>query len=87
MVPKTATVLKGRFMDTDLVLVIGIVLCVLSIPSLLSAYVEGRAPRSGSVLVFIGGVMVVVALTQHARGYAFEDIPQVFFSVIGRYLN
>jgi formate-dependent nitrite reductase membrane component NrfD len=74
-------------MDTDLILVIGIVLCGLSIPSLLSAYVEGRPPRSGSLLVFIGGVLIVVALTQSARGYAFEEVPGVFFSVIGRYLN
>ena len=74
-------------MDTDLVLVLGIVLCALSIPSLLSAYVESRAPRAGSALLFIGGVMVVVALTQHPRGYGFEDIPHVFYNVIGRYLN
>jgi hypothetical protein len=66
-------------MDHDLILVIGIVLCALSIPSLLSAYVEGRAPRSGSILVF--------ALTQNARGYSFAEVPGVFFSVIGRYLN
>lgn len=74
-------------MDTDLILVIGIVLCALSIPSLLSAYVEGRAPRAGSILIFIGGVLVVVALTQHARGYTFEEVPDVFFRVIGRYVN
>jgi hypothetical protein len=74
-------------MDHDLILVIGIVLCALSIPSLLSAYVEGRAPRSGSILVFIGGVLVVIALTQNARGYSFAEIPGVFFTVIGRYLN
>ena len=74
-------------MDTDLILVIGIVLCTLSIPTLLSAYVESRVPRSGAVLVFIGGVMVVVALTQNAGGYAFADVPDVFFNVIGRYLN
>ncbi len=74
-------------MDTDLILVIGIVLCALSVPSLLSAYSDGRAPRSGSVLVFIGGVLVVIALTQNPRGYTFADVPEVFFTVIGRYLN
>ena len=74
-------------MDTDLILVIGTVLCALSIPSLLSAYVEGRAPRAGSIMVFIGGVLVVIALTQQARGYSFDELPDVFFRVIGRYLN
>ena len=74
-------------MDTDLILVIGMVLCALSIPSLLSAYVEGRAPRAGSIMVFVGGVLVVIALTQQARGYSFGELPDVFFRVIGRYLN
>ena len=74
-------------MDTDLVLVIGIVLCALAIPSLLSAYAEGRAPRAGAVLVLIGGVLIVVALSQHPRGYSFAEIPDLFFRVIGRYLN
>ena len=74
-------------MDTDLFLVIGIVLCALAIPSLLSAYTEGRAPRAGAVLVLIGGVLIVVALSQHPRGYSFAEIPDLFFRVIGRYLN
>jgi len=74
-------------MDTDLFLVIGITICALSIPSLLSAFVEGRAPRFGAVLVFAGVVMIVVALSNHGRGYSFAEIPDVFFRVIGRYLN
>ena len=74
-------------MDTDLFLVIGIVVCALAIPSLLSAWVEGRVPRAGSVMVLIGGVLIVTALTQHSRGYSFSEMPDLFFSVIGRYLN
>ena len=74
-------------MDTDLFLVIGIIVCALAIPSLLSAWVEGRVPRAGSIMILIGGVLVVVALNQRVRGYTFAEIPDVFFSVIGRYLN
>ncbi len=74
-------------MDTDLYLVVGIVVCVLAIPSLLSAFVEGRPPRGGAILVLIGGVLVVVALTNHGRGYSFAEIPDLFFRVIGRYLK
>ena len=74
-------------MDTDLFLVIGIVLCALSIPSMLSAFTESRVPRVGSILVLIGGVLVVLALTQRSVGYSFAEIPDVFYRVIGRYLN
>ena len=74
-------------MDTDLFLVIGIVIWALAIPSLLSAWVEGRVPRAGSLMVFVGGALVITALTQHASGYSFAEIPNLFLSVIGRYLN
>ena len=74
-------------MDTDLFLVIGIVIFALAIPSLLSAWVDGRVPRAGSVMVLISGALIITALTQHARGYSFAEIPGVFFGVIGRYLN
>lgn len=71
-------------MDTDLLLVIGIVLCVLSIPSLLSAYTEGRAPRMGAIAVLVGGVLIVTALSR-GHSYTFSEIPDVFYRVIGRY--
>ena len=38
-------------MDTDLVLTLGIVLLVLSVPSLLSAWAESRAPRLGAIML------------------------------------
>ena len=74
-------------MDTDLILVVGLVLCALAVPSLMSAYAESRTPRSGAIVVLIGGVLIVVALTQNPRGYTFAGIPDVVFTVIGRYLN
>ncbi len=78
---------QGVVMDTDLMLVIGIVVCVLAIPSLLAAFSESRAPRAGSIMVLIGGVLVVVALTQKPSGYTFAEIPDVFVHVIGRFLR
>lgn len=74
-------------MDTDLFLVLGIVVFALAIPSLLSAWVEGRVPRAGSLMVMIGAVLVILAVNRHAGGYAFSDIPGVFASVLGRYLG
>ena len=74
-------------MDTDLILVIGIVLCILAIPSLLAAFAESRGPRSGFVLVTIGTILVVMALTQSVKNYSFAELPNVFVSVISRLLN
>lgn len=74
-------------MDNDLLLVIGIIVGVLAIPSLLSAFSESRPPRAGAILVLIAGVLVAVALTRKTGGYTFDEVPEVFMSVIKRYLN
>lgn len=74
-------------MNNDQILVIGIVLCVLSLPSLLGAYSEGRAPRAGSILLLVGGVLLVVALMRQPTGYTFAEIPNIFVRVIGGLMN
>ena len=74
-------------MNTDLMLVVGIVVCALSLPSLLAAFSESRAPRAGSVLLLIGGILLVMALTKKPGGYTLADVPHVFTRVIGSFLN
>jgi formate-dependent nitrite reductase membrane component NrfD len=74
-------------MDTDLVLTLGIVLLVLTIPSLLSAWVEGRVPRVGAIMAIASIGMIVTALASRPGGYAFEDIPRVILSVAARAIN
>lgn len=74
-------------LDPDLSLVVGLVLAVLTIPSLISAFSEGRPPRAGAVFVLIAGGLIVYALSQQPGGYTIAEIPDVFFRVIGRYVN
>ena len=74
-------------MDTDLMLVTGIILGVLSIPAMLSAFSDGRAPRFASVVVLIAGILIFVAVTERSGGYSFPELPQVFGRVFGRLLN
>jgi hypothetical protein len=74
-------------MDNDLILVIGIVIGALAIPSLIGAFSESRPPRAAAILFLIGGTLIVTALTRNAVGYAVSDIPDLFVRVIGRYLN
>jgi len=73
--------------DPDLYLVVGLVLAALSVPSLLSAWADGRAPRLGALLVLVAGVLVVLAFNAKPMGYRFDDVPQAFYRVIGRALN
>jgi formate-dependent nitrite reductase membrane component NrfD len=73
--------------DVDLVLTIGIILLVLSIPSLLSAWVEGRAPRLGSVMTIAALGMIVYALVTRPGGYAFNEVPGVMVKVIAGFFQ
>ena len=74
-------------MDTDLVLTLGILLLILTIPSLLAAWVEGRVPRMGALMLLASSSMIVTALVSRPSGYRFEEIPQVMLSVFGRLVS
>ena len=73
-------------MDNDLLLVIGLVLGGFSIPSIVSALSDGRAPRVATIVVVLSGVMVVYASSNKPGGYEIDSIPQIFVDVVGRYI-
>jgi formate-dependent nitrite reductase membrane component NrfD len=71
-------------MDTDLVLTLGILLFVLTIPSLLSAWVEGRAPRVGAIMLIASIGMIVAAQLYRPGGYVFDEVPGIILAVVAR---
>lgn len=73
-------------MDTDLALVLGFIIAALSIPSILSALSDKRAPRASAITVLIAGGLIVFAVQGKPGGYRMEQLPDVFVSVIARYL-
>jgi hypothetical protein len=74
-------------MDSDLLLTLGIVLIVLTLPSLLSAWTEGRPPRIGAIMLIAATVMIVVAVTGRPGGYAFNEVPHTMLTVFSRFVN
>jgi hypothetical protein len=74
-------------MDTDLVLTLGIVLLVLTVPSLLAAWVEGRIPKVGAVMLVGSIAMIVTAVLYRPGGYVFNDVPGVMVGVFARMIN
>ena len=74
-------------MDTELIFIIGIVLGVFSIPAIMSAFSEGRAPRVAAITVILAGGMVLWAVKENPGGYNLKEIPEIFVRVIGRYLT
>lgn len=70
-------------MTNDVYLVIGLMVLVLTIPSIVSSFSEGRAPRYAAIMVLIGGGLVAIAVSQKPGGYAIQDVPNAFARVIG----
>jgi len=71
-------------MDSDLFLILGLVLIVFAIPAAMSAYSDDRRPIAPAGTLLIAAGMIAYAHVTHPGGYAPSDVPDVFFSVIGR---
>ncbi|MGM0661138.1 MAG: hypothetical protein ACQEUH_08180 [Pseudomonadota bacterium] len=74
-------------MDADLALSIGMVLAVVSLPSLLSAFSEARAPRLAALMIIVASGSMIWAATTKPGGYSLGDLPYVLISVIARYIS
>ncbi len=69
-------------MQTDMILVIGIVLGVFSIPAIVSAFSEARAPRVAAFVLIAAGCLVIYAISQKPGGYTLRDVPNAFVRVV-----
>ena len=74
-------------MDPDLMFVVGLVVGAFSIPSIMGALADNRVPRAASIAVLVAGGLIVLAINGKPGGYAIAEIPDVFVSVVGRYIN
>lgn len=70
-------------MQTDVYLVIGLIISAFSLPPIVGALSEGRAPRAAAIMVLIGGSLVVLAVSEKPGGYTFRDVPEAFVTVVG----
>ena len=74
-------------MDPDLALTLGILVGAFSIPSILSAISDGRAPRASMVTILIGGALVLYAMSANPGGYEVSQVPDVFLSTLGNLIR
>jgi len=73
-------------MDPDTFLVLGIIVAGFSVPSVMSAVSDGRAPRASALTILIAGGLILYATQTKPGGYSFEEIPDVFVSVVARFM-
>lgn len=74
-------------MDYDLILVLGIVIGVLTVPAILSAVLDGNAPRVATIAAVVSGGMIVFAAYNKPGGYVVSDLPEVFTGVVASFIN
>lgn len=65
-------------MDPDLALVAGLIIAGFSVPSLLSAFSDRRAPRAPALTILIATALIVYAASSMPGGYQLSDLPAVF---------
>ncbi|MGR3500827.1 hypothetical protein [Pseudaestuariivita sp.] len=73
-------------LDPDIALVIGLVLGVFSLPALVTAFAEARAPKVAVLTILISGGLIAFALVTNPGAYSLQNIPNVFVEVIARFI-
>jgi len=73
-------------MSPDMYLVLGILIAGFSIPSVLSALSDRRAPRASAITILIAGGLILLAVQTQPGGYTLNEIPDVFVRVIARFI-
>lgn len=71
----------------DLYLVFGIIIAGFSVPSIIGAFADRRAPRVAAITVLIGGGMILYALTQRPVDYTWQEIPEAFIRVVAYFFR
>ncbi|MEM6308632.1 MAG: hypothetical protein AAF754_01185 [Pseudomonadota bacterium] len=74
-------------MSADQWLVLGFILAVFSVPAIVSAWSDRRAPRVSAVTILIAGGMIIYALQQKPGGYVLADLPEVVIKVVSQVMN
>ncbi len=72
-------------MDTDLIFVAGVIVAAVSLPSILTSFIDQRSPRAGAIGVLVGGGFIVFASMNKVGGYALNDVPALVVQVIGNF--
>ncbi|WP_299348491.1 hypothetical protein [uncultured Shimia sp.] len=74
-------------MQPDYLLTIGLVLGLFSIPAMLSAYADQRAPRASMASFILAAAIIAFAYVRHPGGYELADVPNVVVAVIADILK
>jgi hypothetical protein len=67
--------------DPDICVAVGVILLVLSVPSVISAIIDKRAPRVAAITMVIAGSLIVYAVQTNPGVYSLKEVPNVFIRI------
>jgi hypothetical protein len=71
-------------MDGDLIIVAGLAMLMLSIPSAVSAYADGRRPWVALVVMIAGAGVLIWGWGTHPADMSLAEVPHVIIRVLAR---
>ena len=74
-------------LSRDAAIALATLLIALSLPSIVSAWVDRRFPRIGLVLLIGGCLLALWTAETYPGDYTWEDIPLAFIEVVAQILN
>lgn len=73
--------------DTDLFVVVGLVVAALSIPSAVVAFAETRMPTVALIIAGMGAATATAGVLGSPNGYSLSRIPHSFVEILARIIN
>mgnify|MGYP000182462659 CR=1 FL=1 len=71
-------------MDSDLIIVAGVLLLLLSIPSAVAAFADGRRPLVAILVILMGAGVLAWGWQTHPAEMTAAEVPHVIFRVLAR---
>lgn len=73
-------------MDPDVLLTIGVLIFLPTIPMIFNGLKEGVAPKFAMMMILFSLGFLAAAFSQKPNGYAINEIPSVIIGVFNRFL-
>jgi len=70
----------------EFILVCGIVIGVLAIPSMFRAAIGGTPPRAAAFTIVVAGGMIIYAVYNTPGGYTVNELPDIFMRVVKSFI-
>jgi len=74
-------------MDPDFLLIAGIILAAFTVPAIMSSISERAPPKMSIFMVIFSIAMIVAAVYIKPGGYRVDEIPDIFFGLLGKLLS